>query len=42
LSFNLKKLTLDENCTSTLDGSIFTMVVVIQVVKLGHSRSVSL
>lgn len=39
---NLEELTLDENCISTLDGTIFTMVVVIQAVKPGLSRNVSL
>lgn len=39
---NLEELTLDENCISTLDGTIFTMVVVIQAVKPGLSRNVAL
>lgn len=39
---NLEELTLDENCISTLDGTIFTVVVVIQAVKPGLSRNVYL
>lgn len=36
---NLEELTLDENCISTLDGTVFTMVVVFQAFKLGLNRN---